>query len=77
MTDSPQRILRDEKSCGNLEDENDRSKQTGPGSPGRDFGEDYDNFEDDHEYYDGEDDSDKDFTAYNSEHFGNCGRCDY
>ena len=28
-------------------------------------------------YYDGEDDSDKNFTAYNSEHCGNCGRCDY
>ena len=56
-----------------LEDENDRSKQTGPGV----FGEDYDDSEDDYVYYDGEDESDKDFTACSSEHCGNCGHCDY
>lgn len=60
-----------------LEDDHDRTKKTGRASPVDDFGGDYDGFEDDHEYYDREDESDKDFTACSAEDCGYCGHCDY
>ena len=60
-----------------VEGESDRSKQTGQGRYERDLGEDSDDFEDAYEYDDGEDESDKNFTACSSEHCGNCGHCDY
>lgn len=60
-----------------LKDENDLSKQMGQGSPTRDFCEGYDDFDDDYEYSDREDESEKDFTACSSKDCGNCGHCDY
>ena len=55
-----------------LQDDNDRSKQTEQG----DFDRDYDDFED-REYCDEEDESEKDFTACSSEDCGYCGHCGY